>query len=310
MGIKLVVAVTDYKWFDFLRQRQNIQEINFWSPSSTNFRALQPGEMLLFKLHAPYNKIAGCGIFTYANNLPCSVAWEIFKEGNGVDSAQELYARIKRYRTKNSETSVTMSIGCRILAQPFYFTEDQWIDVPEDWKPNIVSYKTYDTDEHIGLNLWRQVQDRIRQRFIEPENEKTGRYGKPHLVSVRIGQAMFRVKIIEAYNQRCAVTQERTLPALEAAHIMPYSAGGSHDVSNGLLLRRDIHSLFDAGYVTVTPKLKFEVSKSIRKEFTNGKDYYALHGKSIVTPEVTSKHLDLQPNRDLLTWHNDNCFQH
>ena len=46
-------------------------------------------------------------------------------------------------------------------------------------------------------------------------------------------------------DNRCAVTGEKTLPVLDAAHILPYSKGGSHDVRNGLLLRRDIHSLFD-----------------------------------------------------------------
>ena len=59
-------------------------------------------------------------------------------------------------------------------------------------------------------------------------------------------------------------TRERTLPALEAAHIRPYAEGGDHDARNGLLLRRDIHSLFDAGYVTVTPDHHFEVTGRIR----------------------------------------------
>jgi predicted restriction endonuclease len=63
------------------------------------------------------------------------------------------------------------------------------------------------------------------------------------------------------------VTRERTLPALEAAHIRPFAEGGEHEASNGVLLRRDIHSLFDAGYVTITPDLRFEVSRRIKEEF-------------------------------------------
>ena len=54
---------------------------------------------------------------------------------------------------------------------------------------------------------------------------------------------------------------------------------------NGLLLRRDIHSLFDAGYVTVTPDFRFEVSRRIKEEFENGRHYYALHGQMINAPE-------------------------
>src|SRR5258706_5120751 len=94
--------------------------------------------------------------------------------------------------------------------------------------------------------------------------------GEPHLIRPRLGQGAFRVLVTDIYRRRCAVTQERTLPALEAAHIRPYGDGGTHEARNGLLLRRDIHSLFDAGYVTVTPDLRFEVSRRIREEFENG----------------------------------------
>jgi len=63
MRINLVVAVTDGDWFEILREQRNLSEVNFWAPSAANFRALQPGELFLFKLHAPRNVIAGGGIF-------------------------------------------------------------------------------------------------------------------------------------------------------------------------------------------------------------------------------------------------------
>jgi len=101
------------------------------------------------------------------------------------------------------------------------------------------------------------------------------------------------------------VTQERTLPALEAAHIRPYGDGGAHEARNGLLLRRDIHSLFDAGYVTVTPDLRFEVSRRIKEEFDNGKHYYALHGQPIAAP----LDIDQAPDAAALRWHNEHCYR-
>ena len=85
MAINLVIAVTDGDWFDLLRQQPNLAEVNFWAPSSVGFRALQPGEMFLFKLHAPRNYIVGGGIFAYATTLPCSLAWEAFREANGAN---------------------------------------------------------------------------------------------------------------------------------------------------------------------------------------------------------------------------------
>jgi putative restriction endonuclease len=124
------------------------------------------------------------------------------------------------------------------------------------------------------------------------------------LIEPRLGQGAFRLLVTDLYHRRCAVTGERTLPALEAAHIRPYSDGGSHEASNGLLLRRDIHSLFDAGYVTVTPDLRFKVSKRIREEFENGRHYYELQER-IIEPPVRP---ELRPQNAVLEWHYNERF--
>jgi putative restriction endonuclease len=168
-----------------------------------------------------------------------------------------------------------------------------------------VSFKTYDADTAEGRALWDAVNDRLAQPSKEGVKEPPLRYGTPQLVRPRLGQGAFRVLVTDIYQRRCAITQERTLPALEAAHIRPYGDGGEHEPSNGLLLRRDIHSLFDAGYVTVTPDLRFEVSRRIREEFDNGRHYYALHGQSIEPP----KDVVLRPDARVLAWHNENRFR-
>ena len=101
--------------------------MNFWAPSAANFRALQPGEIFLFKLHAPRNVIVGGGIFAYANALPCSLAWEAFKEANGARSGREMRAGIARYRRTDPGDRSDFEVGCRILTQPFFFAERDWI---------------------------------------------------------------------------------------------------------------------------------------------------------------------------------------
>ena len=305
MGINLVIAVTDGDWFDMLRRQPDLSEVNFWAPSAANFRALQPGELFLFKLHAPRNFIVGGGIFAYANALPCSLAWEAFGEANGARSAGEMRARIAKYRRADPDDRSDFAIGCRILTQPFFFDEADWIPVPESWSPNIVSFKTYHTGDPEGLALWDAVNDRLSRRPVPGMAEDQARFGGPHLIRPRLGQGAFRVLVTDIYGRRCAVTRERTLPALEAAHIRPYGDGGAHEARNGMLLRRDIHSLFDAGYVTVTPDLDFEVSRRIKEEFENGRHYYALHGQRISAPADAS----LCPDPDALRWHNDYCFR-
>src|SRR5260221_9173754 len=98
MAVRLIVAVTDSDWFDFLRARPSLPEVNFWAPSATAFRALIEGELFLFKLHAPRNVIVGGGVFFRADNLPCSLAWEAFGEGNGAGSLIQMRARVAKYR--------------------------------------------------------------------------------------------------------------------------------------------------------------------------------------------------------------------
>ena len=103
------------------------------------------------------------------------------------------------------------------------------------------------------------------------------RYGTPTLVAPRLGQASFLVLVTETYRYRCAISSERTLPVLQAAHIPPYSEGGLHELSNGLLLRSDLHTLFDQHYLAIEPNKKtLIVSRRIREQFENGRDYYAL----------------------------------
>jgi putative restriction endonuclease len=111
--------------------------------------------------------------------------------------------------------------------------------------------------------------------------------------------------VTDAYKRKCAITGERTLPALEAAHIKPFGEGGSHDPQNGLLLRRDIHALFDVGYVTITPDMKFHVSRRIKEEFENGRHYYALDGQLIARPGSPS----WNPDPATLMWHNNERFR-
>ncbi|MBU3693753.1 MAG: HNH endonuclease [Rhodocyclaceae bacterium] len=306
MGLSLVVAVTDSDWFDMLRKRADLEEVNFWAPSGRKvFRALQRGELFLFKLHAPRNFIVGGGVFAYANSLPLSLAWEAFRESNGVASLQEMRSRIARYRRVDPGDRSDFEIGCRILTQPFFWEERDWIPVPPSWSRNIVQFKGYATDDAEGLALWDAVNERLQRRELVGVAEPAPRYGEPRIILPRLGQGAFRVVVTDSYQRRCAITRERTLPALEAAHIRPYGDGGAHEASNGILLRRDIHSLFDSGYVTVTPDLRFEVSRKIKEEFENGKHYYELHGEPIQTPEK----LMARPDPAALRWHNETIYR-
>jgi putative restriction endonuclease len=181
-----------------------------------------------------------------------------------------------------------------------------WIPPPDDWRRNIVRGKTYSTGTEIGRRLYDQVLDTLQLPSEVPMQIEEPRYGKPALIQPRLGQGGFRYAVTERYELRCAMTDERSLPALEAAHIKPYGEKGPHRVSNGLLLRADLHRLFDAGYITVTPNLRVEVSRHLRDDFSNGREYYAMHGRDLI---VLPKHVQDKPEREFVEWHNENIFR-
>ena len=126
------------------------------------------------------------------------------------------------------------------------------------------------------------IMDRVATRPDAPI--AVPRYGEPVLIRPRLGQGAFRIGVTGVYQWRCAVTGERTLPILDAAHIRPYGAGGDHEITNGLLLRTDIHRLFDLGYVTVSGDGRFQVGRRLKEDFENGRHYYSMHGKPVAYP--------------------------
>lgn len=305
MSVRLVIAVTDGEWFDYLRGRPDLAEVNFWAPSATEFRALQRGELFLFKLHAPRNFIVGGGVFAYANTMPCSLAWDAFGESNGAASLPDMRARIAKYRRVEQRPFDDFIIGCRILTQPFFLADAEWLPVPSSWSSNIVTFKTYSLQDREARSLWELLEERVLPQTAGPGlSAEPARYGEPTLVAPRLGQGTFRVLVTDIYRRRCALTGERTLPVLEAAHIKPYSAGGEHAIQNGVLVRSDLHKLFDLGYITITPSWCVEVSRRIKEEFENGREYYKLHGSRMTLPVRTED----RPNPSVLTWHNENRF--
>jgi putative restriction endonuclease len=295
------VGITDRAWYERLRD-QTPDEINFWQPSPTpvaNF--LAPGVPFLFKLHAPDNFIVGGGWFVGFSALPARLAWEAFGPRNGVDTYAELRLRVEQYRGAVQGDPI---IGCNLLTDPFFLEREAWIPAPASWPRNVVRGKTLDTVEAEALRLWAAVEERLARAPAWanlPDAGPTRRYGRDYLTHARLGQGTFRVLVTEAYDRRCAVTGEKTLPVLEAAHIKSYVDNGPHLVSNGLLLRADLHKLFDDFYLTVDEDLRLNVSRRIKEEFSNGREYYRYHGQPLAS--VPADPHD-RPAADFLRWHN------
>lgn len=310
--MKIYIGVTDNQWFHQLSQIRP-DEVNFWQPGGKQaFKAIDANGLFLFKLHSPLDYIVGGGFFVRHSFLPVSLAWDAFGVKNGTSDYMGFANTIHRYRKTDRQTEPDPVIGCIILAAPFFFEQRDWIPVPQDWKPNIVQGKSYDTSEVYGKRLYENVLDCLQQmdnRFLITEQVRESadnqRFGSDYTVHPRLGQGAFRVLVTEAYQRRCAITGEKTLPVLDAAHIQPYSEDGPHNISNGLLLRKDLHALFDKGYLTVNEELHIEVSKRIKEDYGNGREYYAMHGKELAVFPAQDED---RPSKLYLRWHNEHVF--
>ena len=308
--MRAFVANTDADWYRHLSglaaRPGGLDEANFWKPSGrASFKALSFGESLVFKLKKAHgHAVVGFGLFAAFRRLSVLEAWEAFGEANGAPTLADVVARVGKYvRTPPGEPLPRgHRIGCILLAAPVFFPREMWVPGPADWSDNTVTGKTYDTTSGEGRRIWQAClglaatlgkafdlvdpAGNVRQPgaqaplFVTPPTE---RYGAPQTVRPRLGQGTFRYALEQAYG-RCAVTGEHSLPALDAAHIVPYGDGGDHALENGLLLRADVHRLFDRGYVTITGDYEFRVSRRLREDYDNGKVYYRHHGQTIWTP--------------------------
>jgi hypothetical protein len=116
---------------------------------------------------------------------------------------------------------------------------------------------------------------------FDPDNLEDGRRRLLRLVAIRQGQAKFREKLFDAYDNRCAVTGTSIAVTLQAAHIMPYRGPDTNSVQNGLLLRADIHTLFDLGLLQIDPQ-RYRLSVAEELKATS---YGKLEGRKLRLPK-------------------------
>lgn len=151
-----------------------------------------------------------------------------------------------------------------------YTEESDFKGVDVEWSGTDIAFKTLET--------------------FDPANMEDGRRMIERMVTLRQGQPAFRAALMKAYNRRCAITGCNVEAVLEAAHISPYDGKKTNHVTNGLLLRADIHTLFDRGLIKVYGDYRIEADKSILRALKLTKV------KSITAPKSPDHH----PNPEAL----------
>lgn len=194
-----------------------------------------------------------------------------------------------------------------LLRDVHFFDEPE--DAPGDFAPNILQGKGYDADAldptaPLSRALYRLTAEGVYSRTGSP-GEASGPTTTLGWGARRLGQRSFQVMVLSAYERRCAVTGDRIRPVLQAAQILPVAEGGQHRVDNGLLLRSDVHTLCDRGYLSVDRDYRLQVSQRLRAEFGNGEEFFAREGERVTLPIGRGDHPDL----DALQWHRENVYR-
>lgn len=312
-----LVSLTDRRWFDHLSGLAGqcggrLDEVNFWRPRSQQaLKVIGPGAPFFLRLKSPIHAIAGYGFFAHWHLVPFLEAWSLFGAKNGAPTLAAFREQIASLRGSDPMAPGATPLGCVILRDVVFLEERDWLPwgAVEGWKRHIVNDRSYDLTDGPGRALLALVErHRARPDDLGDEFrlvECDDRTWRNRVVTEREGQGTFKLRLLDTYGSRCAVTGERVVPVLDAAHIQPYMGPASNHVQNGLLLRTDLHRLYDGGYVTVTPDYTLRVSERIHDEWENGHEYYAMAGRRIAVPGRERE----RPSRDALAWHEGRVFR-
>ena len=178
----------------------------------------------------------------------------------------------------------------RISDERIDFVKDKFGSLDQFIKDN---FKVFITPEKSGIFDLDGFRDKIKDEELFVVNDIEDARKKINTsICRRQGQRKFREKVLNAYGRKCAITNCCISATLEAAHIIPYKGSATNHIKNGILLRADIHTLFDLDLLKIDENYSIHIDKSI-----DDKEYMKLDGKSIRLP----MNPDYVPSKEALT---------
>ena len=188
---------------------------------------------------------------------------------NGCESKEELRRKITLYLEKNSKQNLKeegddYKIGCIVLSNCEFWENGEYLNIEDfnlSFPKEVVKLKYFDEDDLIKNSLSLpekkdfELVSAVRERF---ENVTTTK---------RDGQARFKRRMLEIYSNKCCISGEEIPELLDAAHIQPYINNSSNHIQNGLLLRKDLHTLFDNGLLSISQNYTISLSPLIKSKY-------------------------------------------
>lgn len=176
----------------------------------------------------------------------------------------------KEYVSSVKNLKRTISSGINTPKTGFHFLSNT------SWETLTVNILNLVTSVFQGHKLSDLIINRSFSEAKEAPNDDTNEY-ETQSRRVRRGQAKLKQKLLEVYDASCCITECDTLEVLEAAHILSHADSGFNNSENALLLRADVHILFDRNLLKISPKtLKISLDKSLKDT-----EYWNLNGKPL-----------------------------
>lgn len=201
---------------------------------------------------------------------------------NAFGSLSELLGHLKLAGEETGGGAVCRRFGTEDLRG--VDLEAEFLQALENFAPLLA--KCAPTPWDIQVRHGQEAVDEAPEVEFSPADEEDGRRKVWAEVARRQGQSVFRKKLLEAYDGVCAITGTDVTDALQAAHIRPYNGPHTNHVTNGLLLRADLHNLFDLKLITINPNSMLVVVSPRLKSTV----YWDLDGQPLRTPVKTAHH--------------------
>jgi HNH endonuclease len=289
-----VYASTTPTWFDQLALIKP-ERVAFWQPTPARPARIAPGERWYFKeLGAP--RILGYGEFVGWEQLSALELFGKYGAACGYASVPEL---VGAFRVFDPDVDEHTPIGNVILENFTPFDPPLPLD-NVNLKDLTVRFVYLEGPDPIASYVAGLRPSAAIAPFTLRDSGLAKRVAAAR--KVRVGQAAFRRLLIDVYGPVCALTGPQLEETLQAAHIQPYVDAESNHLSNGLVLRADMHVLFDLGLVTLTADMHIRVSTALQGRAPL---IEALHGTKA---KLTSK-LGLLPSPEAIGFHAREVFE-
>jgi predicted restriction endonuclease len=263
---------TDPHWISYLMD-SGIRNPVFWrkGKNNPNNSALAEGNPIFFRItNTNPPVIKGIGYIKEVGSIPLSQAFLLYGDRLGYTTIAEMIKTSSWTSgvelNENTEIFYLEISDFQVVQDIRTDTELRTLDIAFDHQhvvtgkaiddvrtaklPKLAAERTIYQTNQLEKFFRENVNPYLHAEF-NPSDIQDARDKVARLVSKRRGQPEFQRKLLDAYNSKCAMSQCDAIPALEAAHIIPYKGPETNHISNGLLLRADLHTLFDLCHIAV-----------------------------------------------------------